>query len=134
ETVDPPDSPCPSRTRSQPQWHHSVAAAARRRRAGTPARLGMGSPRSSSRRRRNPVQPRTTPERLEPSGVAFAAVASSLPGPSGSPVSPATVLQRKSPLKRMLINAIDPEESRIAVVEDGVLQELHVELASREGY
>jgi ribonuclease E len=37
-------------------------------------------------------------------------------------------------LKRMLINAIDPEESRIAVVEDGVLQELHVELANREAY
>ena len=32
----------------------------------------------------------------------------------------------------MLINAIDPEESRIAVVDDGVLQELHVELANRE--
>lgn len=32
----------------------------------------------------------------------------------------------------MLINAIDPEENRIAVVEDGVLQELHVELANRE--
>ena len=34
----------------------------------------------------------------------------------------------------MLINAIDPEENRIAVVEDGVLQELHVELANREAY
>lgn len=34
----------------------------------------------------------------------------------------------------MLINAVDPEESRIAVVEDGVLQELHVELANREAY
>jgi len=34
----------------------------------------------------------------------------------------------------MLINAIDPEESRIAVVEDGVLQELHVEIANRETY
>jgi len=34
----------------------------------------------------------------------------------------------------MLINAIDPEESRIAVVEDGVLQELHVEIANREAY
>ena len=34
----------------------------------------------------------------------------------------------------MLINAIDPEESRIAVVEDGVLQELHVELANRDAY
>ncbi len=37
-------------------------------------------------------------------------------------------------MKRMLINALDPEESRIAVVEDGVLQELHVELANREAY
>ncbi len=34
----------------------------------------------------------------------------------------------------MLINAVDPEESRIAVVENGVLQELHVEIASREAY
>src|SRR5499426_248648 len=41
---------------------------------------------------------------------------------------------RIHPLKRMLINALDPEESRIAVVENGVLQELHVELASREAY
>ncbi|MCC6670545.1 MAG: Rne/Rng family ribonuclease [Planctomycetes bacterium] len=37
-------------------------------------------------------------------------------------------------MKRMLINALDPEESRIAVVKDGVLQELHVEVASREAY
>ncbi|MEZ5963382.1 MAG: Rne/Rng family ribonuclease [Planctomycetota bacterium] len=34
----------------------------------------------------------------------------------------------------MLINAVDPEESRIATVKDGVLQELHVEIASREAY
>lgn len=34
----------------------------------------------------------------------------------------------------MLINAIDTEESRIAVVEDGLLQELHVEIASRQAY
>ncbi len=34
----------------------------------------------------------------------------------------------------MLINAIDSEESRIATVRDGVLQELHVELANREAY
>jgi ribonuclease E len=34
----------------------------------------------------------------------------------------------------MLINAIDDEESRIAVVEDGVLQELHVEIANRDTY
>ncbi|MEQ1630803.1 MAG: Rne/Rng family ribonuclease [Planctomycetota bacterium] len=32
------------------------------------------------------------------------------------------------------MNALDPEESRIAVVENGVLQELHVELANREAY
>ena len=37
-------------------------------------------------------------------------------------------------MKRMLINAIDAEESRIAVVENGVLQELHVEIASRTAY
>ncbi|MBK8976491.1 MAG: Rne/Rng family ribonuclease [Planctomycetes bacterium] len=37
-------------------------------------------------------------------------------------------------MKRMLINATDPEESRIAVVENGVLQELHVEVAGREAY
>ncbi len=34
----------------------------------------------------------------------------------------------------MLINSIDPEESRIAVVEDGVLQELLVEITNREAY
>ncbi|MEO0480698.1 MAG: Rne/Rng family ribonuclease [Planctomycetota bacterium] len=34
----------------------------------------------------------------------------------------------------MLINAADPEEARIAVVEDGVLQELQVEIANREAY
>ena len=34
----------------------------------------------------------------------------------------------------MLINAIDSEESRIATVRDGVLQELHVEIANREAY
>ncbi|MHC5064478.1 MAG: Rne/Rng family ribonuclease [Planctomycetota bacterium] len=34
----------------------------------------------------------------------------------------------------MLINAADAEEARIAVVEDGVLQELHVEISSREAY
>src|SRR6185436_1908446 len=46
----------------------------------------------------------------------------------------AVVAHKENPVKRMLINALDPEESRIAVVEDGVLQELHVELASREAY
>src|SRR3972149_1097499 len=30
-------------------------------------------------------------------------------------------------LKQMLINALDPEESRIAILEDGVLEEIYVE-------
>ncbi|MGE0142946.1 MAG: Rne/Rng family ribonuclease [Planctomycetota bacterium] len=34
----------------------------------------------------------------------------------------------------MLINATDAEEARIAVVQDGVLAELHVEVAGREAY
>ncbi|MBI5849848.1 MAG: Rne/Rng family ribonuclease [Planctomycetes bacterium] len=34
----------------------------------------------------------------------------------------------------MLINATDPEEARIAVVQDGILTELHVEVAGREAY
>ena len=46
----------------------------------------------------------------------------------------AAFVTQEIPLKRMLVNALDPEESRIGVVEDGVLQELHVELASREAY
>ena len=37
-------------------------------------------------------------------------------------------------MKRMLVNTNDPEEVRIAIVEDGILQELHVELANRESY
>ncbi|MFQ5506394.1 MAG: ribonuclease E/G [Planctomycetota bacterium] len=37
-------------------------------------------------------------------------------------------------MKRMLVNANDPEEVRISLVEDGTLQELHVELADRESY
>src|ERR1041384_682084 len=47
---------------------------------------------------------------------------------------PPAACRKEHGLKRMLINALDPEESRIAVVEDGVLQELHVELANREAY
>lgn len=37
-------------------------------------------------------------------------------------------------MKRMLVNANDSEECRIAIVEDGSLQELHVELSDRESY
>src|SRR6201988_1937476 len=36
--------------------------------------------------------------------------------------------------KEMLINVLQPEECRIAIVEDGVLEELYVERASHESY
>ncbi|MFQ5732551.1 MAG: ribonuclease E/G, partial [Planctomycetaceae bacterium] len=36
--------------------------------------------------------------------------------------------------KEMLINVLQPEESRIAIVEDGVLEELYVERTSHENY
>ena len=36
--------------------------------------------------------------------------------------------------KEMLINVLQPEECRIAIVEDGILEELYVERTSHEGY
>src|SRR5690242_16564003 len=36
--------------------------------------------------------------------------------------------------KEMLINVLQPEECRIAIVEDGVLEELYVERTSNESY
>src|ERR1700757_3235775 len=36
--------------------------------------------------------------------------------------------------KEMLINLLQPEECRIAIVEDGVLEELYVERTSQESY
>lgn len=36
--------------------------------------------------------------------------------------------------KEMLINVLQPEESRIAIVEDGILEELYVERTSAENY
>src|SRR6188474_3004959 len=36
--------------------------------------------------------------------------------------------------KTMLINVMQPEECRIAIIEDGVLQELYVERTSQESY
>src|ERR1700753_2961447 len=36
--------------------------------------------------------------------------------------------------KEMLINAAQPEECRIAILEDGVLEELYVERANQETY
>src|SRR3974377_1509895 len=41
---------------------------------------------------------------------------------------------RKRIRKEMLINAIPPEEVRIAILEDGVLEELYVERASQESF
>jgi len=35
-------------------------------------------------------------------------------------------------IKKMLINASEPEESRVAIIEDGLLQELDTEVATRE--
>src|SRR5438094_3222337 len=43
-------------------------------------------------------------------------------------------LQRKRMKKEMLINVLQPEECRIAIVEDGVLEELYVERTSAESY
>ena len=36
--------------------------------------------------------------------------------------------------KEMLINVLQPEECRIAIVEDGVLEELYVERTGHESY
>src|ERR1700679_2967462 len=36
--------------------------------------------------------------------------------------------------KEMLINVLQPEECRIAIVEDGALEDLYVERASQESY
>src|SRR5437764_12023411 len=36
--------------------------------------------------------------------------------------------------KEMLINVLQPEECRIAIVEDSVLEELYVERSSQESY
>src|SRR4051794_14317226 len=36
--------------------------------------------------------------------------------------------------KEMLINVLQPEECRIAIVEDGTLEELYVERSSQESY
>src|SRR3954468_23976208 len=36
--------------------------------------------------------------------------------------------------KEMLINVMQPEECRIAIIEDGILQELYVERTSQESY
>src|SRR5947199_9317055 len=42
--------------------------------------------------------------------------------------------ERSCMKKEMLINVLQPEEIRIAIVEDGVLEELYVERTSHESY
>src|SRR5262249_31507259 len=46
----------------------------------------------------------------------------------------AQVPERDRMKKEMLINVLQPEECRIAIVEDGVLEELYVERTSNESY
>src|SRR5262249_14496191 len=46
----------------------------------------------------------------------------------------AQVPKRDRMKKEMLINVLQPEECRIAIVEDGVLEELYVERTSHESY
>src|SRR5262249_20251840 len=42
--------------------------------------------------------------------------------------------RRTSMKKEMLINVLQPEECRIAILEDGILEELYVERTSHESY
>lgn len=42
--------------------------------------------------------------------------------------------ERRSMKKEMLVNALQPEESRIAIVEDGILEELYIERNSQENF
>src|SRR6516165_9450 len=49
--------------------------------------------------------------------------------------SPLSHKQRTSEMKQeMLINVSQPEECRIAIVEDGVLEELYIERTSADNY
>src|ERR1700676_3035289 len=47
---------------------------------------------------------------------------------------PVPARERECMKKEMLINVLQPEECRIAIVEDGVLEELYVERSSQESY
>ena len=54
-------------------------------------------------------------------------------GPGGE-VPPHPTTARIFMKKEMLINVLQPEECRIAILEDGVLEELYVERTSQESY
>jgi ribonuclease E len=56
------------------------------------------------------------------------------PQPNTDAGPPAPVLERDRMKKEMLINVLQPEECRIAIIEDGVLEELYVERTSHESY
>ena len=56
----------------------------------------------------------------------------SQPNTDADPSAP--VLKRDRMKKEMLINVLQPEECRIAIIEDGVLEELYVERTSHESY
>src|ERR1700676_201088 len=47
---------------------------------------------------------------------------------------PVPARERECMKKEMLINVLQPEECRIAIIEDGVLEELYVERTSHESY
>src|SRR5271156_4315322 len=46
----------------------------------------------------------------------------------------AALIERIAMKKEMLINVLQPEECRIAILEDGVLEELYVERTGHESY
>ena len=54
------------------------------------------------------------------------------PKPSPQPAPELVHTNVVSPIYKMLINASDPEEFRVAIVEDGKLEEFALEVASRE--
>ena len=55
-------------------------------------------------------------------------------GPVTEPLTPRRARKIARMKKEMLINVLQPEECRIAIVEDGILEELYVERTSLESY
>src|SRR5262249_24577126 len=107
------------RGRTSPSYHTER----RRPAGGNPPR--PGSRRPAGRRRRH---------RADDPGAGRGRPA------SGGPDEPRTSTgllhaRRSTPMKKeRLINVAQPEECRIAIVEDGVLEELYVERTSQESY
>ena len=56
------------------------------------------------------------------------------PQPNTDADPSASAVERDCMKKEMLINVLQPEECRIAIIEDGVLEELYVERTSHESY